>query len=55
MEKLIFNINHTGSSTGNETIQYVVAEYFANEKTVIEDLFPFFDDVVKTLEKESNM
>ena len=52
MEKLIFNINHTGGSTGNETIKFVVAEYLANEKTVIEDLFPFFDDVVKTLEKE---
>lgn len=52
MVKLIFHIDHTGGSTGNETIRYVVTEFFADDSTKIKDLFPFFDKVVQTKDLE---
>lgn len=51
-KKLIFKINHTGGSTGNTIIRYVEAEYLATDKTKICDLFPFFDEIVKTRQDE---
>ena len=37
MEKLVFKINHTGGSTGNEIIRYVEAEYLPEPEVEEED------------------
>lgn len=52
MVKLIINVDHTGGSTGNETIRFVEVEFFADNNTKVKDLFPFLDSIVQTKDLE---